>query len=100
MKNIFIIICSIILPVFSLNEIRPKLCINCKFFKNSFMINNRYGKCSLFPNTDTERDIDYFVTGIDIKKNNNFYYCSIARKYDNMCGKEGKKYINKLSNDS
>lgn len=91
--NIFVIICSIILPVFSFNEITPKFCINCKFFKNRFMINNIYGKCSLFP--IKERNIDYFVTGIE--KDFNFYYCSIARNNDDMCGKEGKKYINKLS---
>ena len=40
MKNIFVIICSIIIPVFSLNEITPKFCVNCKFFMNSFMDNN------------------------------------------------------------
>jgi hypothetical protein len=93
MKNILIIICCIILPVFSFNEITPKFCINCKFFKNSIFRNNVYGKCSLFPKT--ERHIDYFVTGID--KNIDFYYCSVARNYDHMCGKEGTKFIDKLS---
>ena len=43
MKNIFVIICSIIIPIFS----KPNLCVNCKFFKNSF-IGNEYGKCALF----------------------------------------------------
>lgn len=93
MKNIFVIICSIILPVFSYNEITPKLCVNCKFFTNSFMTNNKYGKCTLFPKT--EKDFYYFVNGIETK-HINFYYCSIARKYDDMCGIEGKKYINKF----
>ena len=27
-----------------------------------------------------------------------FQFCSIARDYDDMCGKEGKKYINKPDN--
>ena len=58
MKNVFIIICSIIIPVFSLKEIipvfslketTPNLCINCKFFMNNFISGNKYGKCSLFP---------------------------------------------------
>jgi len=102
MKNIFVIICSIIIPVFSLNEITPKLCINCKFFTNSFMnsvvFNNNYGKCSLFKKMESDiDDIDYLVTGI--KKKSDFTYCSIARDYDNMCGKEGKKYISKLDNN-
>lgn len=91
--NIFVIICSIILPVFSFNEITPKFCINCKFFTNSFMTDNIYGKCSLF--RKTERNINYFVNGID--KNIDYYYCSSARNRDDMCGKEGKKYIDKLS---
>jgi len=91
MKNIFVIIYCIILPVFSFTEIAPKLCINCKFFTNSFMTNNMFGKCSLFPKEE-KRDINYYVTGIE--KNIEFHYCSIARSSDNMCGKEGKKYIN------
>lgn len=95
MKNILVIICYIILPVFCLNENTPKFCINCKFFTNSFISNNKYGKCSLFPETEKNREIDYYVTGI--KQNNNFYYCAIARNYEKMCGKEGTKYINKSS---
>jgi len=50
-----------------------------------------FGKCSLFPKEE-KRDINYYVTGIE--KNIEFHYCSIARSSDNMCGKEGKKYIN------
>jgi hypothetical protein len=49
----------------------------------------------LFPKEE-KRDINYYVTGI--KKKVEFHYCSIARISDNMCGKEGKKYIN-LSED-
>ena len=93
MKNLYILICSFILPIFSLNpEVTPNLCINCKFFRKPFMNDNKYGQCSLFP--EKERDIDYFVTGIE--KDMSFYYCSTARNYDHMCGKEGKKYVNKL----
>ena len=91
MKKIIVIIFSIIIQVFSLNKIPPKLCVNCKFFMNDFISGNKYGKCSLFPKT--EMDIDYFVTGI--KKKSDMQYCSITRNYDDMCGKEGKKYINK-----
>lgn len=87
MKHILIIF--ICLPVFSLKETTPNLCINCKFFTNRFMDDNKFGKCSLF--RKSERDIDYFVTGIE--KNSDFTFCSVARNYDNMCGKEGKKYI-------
>jgi len=90
MQNIFVIICSIIIPVFSLNEIKPNLCVNCRFFTKSFIIGNQYGRCCLFPKTEMDTDL---VTGI--KKDANYQFCSIARNYDDMCGKEGKKYIKK-----
>ena len=80
--------------IVSLNPpIKPNLCVNCKFFMNDFISGNKYGKCSLFPKT--EMDID-LVTGI--KKNYKYQFCSIARDYDDMFGKEGKKYINKRDN--
>ena len=97
MKNIYIIISSFISsfisPIFSLSEITPKLCINCKFFTNSLITDNKHGKCSLFPKM--ESNIDYFVNGI-IEKNVDYYYCSTARSYYDMCGKNGKKYISAL----
>jgi hypothetical protein len=54
----------------------------------SFITGNQYGKCSLFPKT--EMDID-LVTGV--KKDAKYQFCSIARDYEHLCGKEGKKYI-------
>ena len=93
MKNILVIIFSVIIPVFSLNEITPKLCVHCKFFTNNFLDDSKFGKCSLFLKSEMDIDIGYFVTGI--KNKNDLQYCSIARNYDNMCGKEGKKYVNK-----
>lgn len=89
MKNIFLILCSFIMPVRSLSEITPKLCVNCKYFKHSFL-GNKYGKCTLFPKDQDEDNIDFFVTG-----KNDFMYCSTARIADDMCGKEGTKYIHK-----
>jgi hypothetical protein len=90
MQNIFVIICSIIMPVFSLNEIKSNICVNCRFFTKSFILGNQYGRCCLFPKTEIETDL---VTGI--KKEPEYQFCSIARHYDDMCGKEGKKYIKK-----
>jgi hypothetical protein len=60
---------------------------------NDFISGNKYGKCSLFPKTDIDIDL---VTGIN--KNAKYQFCSIARDYDNMCGKEGTKYIKKIDN--
>ena len=86
MKRILGSICSI-MTVRSLTEITPKLCVNCKFFI-SLEGRNEYGRCSLFKKTGM--NIDYLVPGKD-----DFLYCLTARSYDDMCGKEGKKYVNK-----
>jgi hypothetical protein len=54
---------------------------------------NEYGKCSLYPKED---DIDYsFVTGNNYNKNIDYHYCSTSRKFEDMCGKEGKFYEEK-----
>ena len=42
-------ICSIILSPFTANQIRPKLCIDCKFYTKNFFTFSEFGKCSLFP---------------------------------------------------
>ena len=89
------IICSIILSPFSASQIRPKLCIDCKFYTKDFFTSSEFGKCSMFPR---EKDNDYFlVNGNDNGNNNNIelHYCSTSRKYDNMCGKAGKFYEKK-----
>jgi hypothetical protein len=91
MKYFFLIICSIILPTLSLKKTLPKLCVNCKFFINSVSGENKYGKCSLFPNK--ENNINFLVTGVE----DSYSYCSYARINDDMCGKEGKKYKKKPS---
>jgi len=96
MKYFFLIICSIVLPILSLKKTTPKFCINCKFFINSVsIIDNKHGKCALFPKE--ENTVNFLVSGVD---DNDYSYCSIARKYDNMCGKEGKKYKKKLSKNA
>jgi hypothetical protein len=91
MKNSFVILCSYLLPILSLDIVTPKFCVHCKFFRNNFMGDNKFGKCSLFP--VKEGSIHYFVTGIE--KDADFNFCSTARKYDDMCGKDGKKYTPK-----
>jgi hypothetical protein len=93
----------------------PKFCINCKFAINDMAIdkynNNKYMKCSLFPlNVNDLFDKSLFdeskflVTGINSNSNSNsnsilsekdYMYCSTARQFDHMCGKEGLKYKKK-----
>lgn len=98
MKYIFILIHFYIIPTFSEN-IKPNLCVNCKFFRKEYSLlsSNKFGKCSAFPevNKSNNDDEDYLVTGIKYNKPKEYTYCSIARKYDSMCGKEGKYYEEK-----
>jgi hypothetical protein len=70
----------------------PKLCIHCKFYVNSFFNRNEFAKCSLFV---LKKDLDTnFIIGKN-ENNTEYNYCSIARKYDYMCGEEGKYYSSK-----
>jgi hypothetical protein len=87
MNYIILIFYSIILPIISLKPINPKLCINCKYFISD-NDNGKDGKCSFLP----KRDENYLVNGINEE---DYYYCSTARKYEDMCGEEGKYYKKK-----
>ena len=96
MKNILIIIFYniFILSIFSCSElIKPKLCITCKHFIKNYFTGNKFGKCSLLP-IEIENN-DFLVDGSGENKKMDYNYCSIARQYDNMCGKEGKLYEKK-----
>jgi len=82
----FIIIFHFILSVISMN---PKLCVNCKYFRGTFMM-DQFGKCLKSPIVN---DIDYFlVTGVKPSKKIDYNYCSIVRKYNPECGPEGKSF--------
>jgi hypothetical protein len=82
-----------ILPILSLKEYKPKLCINCKHFINN-SDSPEYGKCSLF--TKKQQDIDTFlVTGVKYIAIKEYHYCATSRWSDNMCGEEGKMYKKK-----
>jgi len=91
MNYIFLIICSIFLPIFSLKQNKPKLCINCKFFIKDLEYGNEYGKCSLCPTE--ENTASFLVTGY--KSIDNYYYCLTARQSERLCGKEGINYKQK-----
>ena len=79
--------------VFSNEIIKPKLCINCVFFHKNFLSSNKFGKCSFYP---IPKYNDYFLVDgkTEVKKEDN-HYCSTARNYENMCGKDGKHFIKK-----
>lgn len=77
------------------NQVTPKLCINCKFYTKDFFTSSEFGKCSSFP---AEKENDYFLVNGNNNNNDkeyNYHYCSTARKFDHMCGEEGKFYKKK-----
>jgi hypothetical protein len=93
MNYILFIVCFNILSLFSANPIKPKLCVDCKFFTKDFFTSNKFGKCSLFPYR--EYNDSFLVDGIKENKNIEYHYCSTSRMYDNMCGEKGKLFENK-----
>jgi hypothetical protein len=76
----------------SLN-INPKICINCKYFIPDDS-SDVYGKCSVFPKIE-KNNLNFLVTGNKDPSLSYYEYCSIVRKNEDMCGKEGKKYKRK-----
>ena len=97
MKYILLIIAYNILSIFSAYEIKPKLCIDCKFFRKDNLSNDKFGKCSFFPDKKDydDDDMEFLVTGIKKNKKEFYYFCSTSRKYEDMCGKEGRFYEKK-----
>ena len=95
MKILLFILLSNFLSTFSTSiiPIKPKLCVNCKFFmKESFFTPDAYSKCVKFSFIDHD---DFFVNGIKRPETKQYYYCSTARNFDHMCGNEGKKFEEK-----
>jgi len=78
----------------------PNICINCKFAINNVDKydllgdeNLQFIKCSLFP-INKELN-DFLVTGVNSISDPDYNYCSTARKFNHMCGEEGKMYKKK-----
>ena len=93
MNYIILIFYSIILPIISLKQNKPNLCINCKYFINDNG-NGKFGKCSLFPKQNVNNN--YLVNGINDINENEYFYCSTSRDTNSMCGEEGKYYKKKI----
>jgi len=71
---------------------QEKFCKDCRFFKKEFFTETKYGHCSKFPNQPTD---SYLVDGIKDLAPMAYYYCTTARSYDQMCGREGKYFESK-----
>jgi hypothetical protein len=97
MKYIFTILSILFLPIFCLKEIKPKFCINCKYFIE-YNIDNKYSKCSFFKREEEDKpNIFTLVNGIGQKKSIEYHYCYTSRQTEDMCGKEGKMYKRKYT---
>ena len=69
------------------HALTPKLCIHCKHFIVNHEVGIEFGKCRMLPRTDT----NFLVTGKTIYKED-YWYCSKARQYEELCGEKGKHY--------
>jgi hypothetical protein len=95
MKLIQVIIYLNFLVTLSSITVKPKLCIDCKFFTKDFFNSNEFGRCKIYPK---EVDHKYFlVDGIN-KNSDDYYFCCTARDYEDMCGSEGKYYEKRNNN--
>jgi len=77
-------------PLFAHSQ--EKICKHCKFFTKDFFTESKYGHCSRFPIQSTDY---YLVDGYKDESPTSYYYCSVARSSDRMCGLEGKYYESK-----
>lgn len=94
MKSIIFVIYYNFLVLLSACSIKPNLCVDCKFFRKTFLLPNRLGKCALFPYIKEQEASTFLVDGISFSTID-YEYCSIVREYRDICGKEGKKFQNK-----
>lgn len=76
-----------------------KFCKDCKHVRAPWydwiLFGYRYAKCSAFPNKSdfsiNETD-KYRVTGRRFVSIEAMDYCTVARKYDNLCGPDATKF--------
>ena len=71
---------------------KEKFCKDCRFFKKDFFTETKYGVCSKFPIEQTD---NYLVDGVKALSPIEYSYCSTARTYEKMCGKDGKYFESK-----
>jgi hypothetical protein len=82
--------------ILSSTIIKPKFCVDCKFYKKEFFFSsNKFGKCSLYLYPIPINKY-FLVDGTNEKKE--YMYCSVVRNGEDMCGSEGKFYEKKNNN--
>ena len=95
-----IIILILFYTFLSCVSLKPKFCVNCKFAINNMGLNkynNKFMKCSQFQINEELNNSHFLVTGINSNSisEQDYVYCSTARKFVHMCGEEGKMYKKK-----
>ena len=63
--------------------------MNCKHFRWS-VFGNQYSTCERFKRLKDE-SIECVDGSVPVKRTENTF-CSISRKYEHLCGKEGKSF--------
>ena len=88
--------CYILLTIFLFSvtttkssNTKPKFCVNCKYYILPLHYKESDGRCTLFPLQKS----DFLVAGT--RNPTSFSYCSIARTWEDMCGKNATKYVKK-----
>jgi len=94
MKYIFTLLTLLFSPNLSFKEVKPKLCINCKYFISGKNNDDKYGKCELFKREESKKF--ELVNGIR-EDETKYNYCVIARELEFLCGIEGKMYKKKYT---
>jgi hypothetical protein len=79
-------------PLLLVNNEKIKFCKDCKFFKNDFLPQTKFGHCSHFPFQQSDY---YLVDGVKDTSPSGYYYCTTARSSERMCGGEGKYFESK-----
>jgi hypothetical protein len=81
------------LTILTIVNAQEKFCINCRHAQTNFFSGATFSKCKLFP-LKVDNGVEYLVSG---KPHSGYYYCSTARKSDQMCGPDGKYYDKKCN---
>lgn len=87
-----------------INGLQPKICTKCRYFVHND--NLVYGKCVLFPKIEYENIYqkrkefyEFLVTGYEkpkMIKSTEYFLCSTARECEDMCGKDGRRYEERI----
>jgi hypothetical protein len=82
----FIILCIFLSAVSLKTNLKPKFCINCRYYIKDEKGNKQNGRCLQFPNDNSNFLVDGVVRADDYR------FCSTARNFDHLCGVNATKY--------